>query len=77
MPYTKRRLKSGKVRVSGPSGVHAKASTPENAEAQLRLLRGVEHGLKPTGKPARKRRAKAKRYPLTLQPMKQARKKGP
>lgn len=73
MPYQKRRLKSGKVRVTGPSGVHAKASTPENAEAQLNLLRAVDHGWKPTGKPGRKRAAK--RHPITLQPMKATRKK--
>ena len=68
MPYTKRKLKSGKVRVTGPSGVHAKASTPAKAKAQVNLLQALEHnpGWKPTGKPARKRRTKAKRNPLTL-----------
>ena len=64
MPYTTRKLKRGKVRVYGPSGVHAKASTPENAAAQLRLLRGIEHGWRPTGKKARQ--GKAKRNPVTL-----------
>ena len=50
MPYKKKALKGGKVRVSGPSGVHMKAGTKKNAEAQLRLLHGVEHGWKPDKK---------------------------
>ena len=54
MPYTKTKLKSGKVRVSGPSGVHAKATTPEKAEKQVRLLHAVDHGWKPTGKKVHK-----------------------
>ena len=40
-------------RVSTPKQVHAKNTTKEKAEAQGRLLRGVEHGWKPTGAPAR------------------------
>lgn len=32
---------------------HAKCTTKRKAEAQLRLLRGVEHGFKPTGQPAK------------------------
>lgn len=48
MPYKVTKVKGGKVRVTGPSGVHAKASTPANAKAQLRLLRAVEHGWRPT-----------------------------
>ncbi len=40
-------------RVSTPSGVHAKHTTKAKAEAQGRLLRAVEHGWKPTGKPAK------------------------
>jgi hypothetical protein len=50
MPYKKRVLKSGKVRITGPSGTHMKAGTKKNAAAQLRLLHGVERGWKPTGK---------------------------
>jgi len=38
----------GKVRVSTPGGVKAKAATPENAKKQQRLLNAVEHGWKPT-----------------------------
>ncbi|KKM01361.1 hypothetical protein LCGC14_1795180 [marine sediment metagenome] len=40
----------GKVRVSTPGGVKAKGTTRAKAEAQRRLLQGVEHGFKPTGK---------------------------
>ena len=37
-------------RVSTPGGVKAKHTTKGKAEAQRRLLQGVEHGWKPTGK---------------------------
>lgn len=57
MPVKKRKLKSGKVRVSTPGGVKAKATTPAKAAAQERLLYGIEHGWKPTGK---KKRSKKK-----------------
>ena len=43
-------------RVSTPGGVKAKRTTKKKAMAQARLLRGVEHGFKPTGKPAKKRK---------------------
>lgn len=43
-------------RVSTPGGVKAKGTTKAKAEAQANLLRGVEHGFKPTGKPARKKK---------------------
>jgi len=49
MPY-KMSKTDGKYSVSGPSGTHAKGTTKAKAEAQMRLLRGVEHGWKPTGK---------------------------
>lgn len=48
MPYTKHTLKSGKVSVTSPHGVKSHGSTPENADKQMRLLRAVEHGWKPT-----------------------------
>jgi hypothetical protein len=48
MPYKKTKLKGGKVRVSGPSGVHSKATTKKKAGAQVRLLQGIEHGWTPT-----------------------------
>ena len=47
------KLASGKVRVSTPNGVKSKGSTPANAKRQRNLLNAVEHGWKPTGKPAR------------------------
>jgi len=54
MPYAMTKLKSGKVKVTGPSGVHAKSTSMKKAKAQIRLMEGVEHGWKPTGKPAKK-----------------------
>lgn len=35
--------------VSTPGGVKAKGTTFQKAQAQAALLRGVEHGFKPTG----------------------------
>lgn len=43
---------NGKVRVSTPGGVKAKATTPAKAARQTRLLNAVEHGWKPTGREA-------------------------
>ena len=48
--------KDGKYSVRTPGGVKAKGTTKEKAEAQARLLRGVDHGFKPTGKSAKKRK---------------------
>lgn len=45
MPYKEKKLPSGKYQVKGPSGVHAKGSTKANADAQIRLLQGIEHGM--------------------------------
>ena len=73
MPYETRKLKSGKVRVSGPSGVHAKATTPVKAKRQLSLLRAVEHGWQSTSKKRRTKGGRAKRNPLTLQGAKRRR----
>ena len=56
MPVKTTSVKGGKVRVSTPGGVKAKATTPAKAKAQANLLRGVEHGWKPTGKPAKRKR---------------------
>jgi hypothetical protein len=53
MPYHETKLKGGKVKVTSPHGVKAKATTPAKAKRQMNLLRGVEHGWKPTGAPAR------------------------
>ena len=55
MPAKIKPLGHGKYRVSTPHGVKAKSTTGPKARAQANLLRGVEHGWKPTGKPARKR----------------------
>ena len=48
MPETIRKNPGGGYSVSTPGGVKAKNTTKEKAEAQARLLRGVEHGFKPT-----------------------------
>ena len=62
MPEKIRKLKSGKFRVTGPGGVvRAKGTTKAKAQAQARLLRGIEHGWKPTGKPARRAAGKRTR----------------
>lgn len=58
MPVRKRKLKSGKTRVSTPGGIKAKATTAAKAAAQERLLRGVEHGWKPTGKKPKRKKTK-------------------
>ena len=42
-------------RVSHGGKVSAKETTKENAEAQARLLRGIEHGWEPTQQPAREK----------------------
>ncbi len=52
MPYKKTKLKGGKVKVSGPSGVHAKATTKKKADAQVRLLQAIEHN--PNFKPRKR-----------------------
>ena len=48
MPYTERKLSSGKVQIRSPHGVKSYGSTPENAQKQLNLLRAVDHGWHPT-----------------------------
>lgn len=48
-------------RVSTPGGTKAKKTTLKKAKAQANLLRGVEHGWKPTGKPARRKKKKIKK----------------
>lgn len=47
MPVKTRKLPSGKVKVATPGGVKAKATTPEKAAGQKRLLNAVDHGWKP------------------------------
>ena len=48
MPVKTTRLRNGKTRVSTPNGVRSKGTTKAKAEAQARLLRGIEHGWKPS-----------------------------
>jgi hypothetical protein len=52
MPVKIRSVGKGKVQVRTPNGVKAKSTTPAKAARQKRLLNAVEHGWKPTGKPA-------------------------
>jgi len=56
MPAKLSKVRGG-VRVSTPGGVKAKRTTPAKARAQANLLRAVERGWKPTGKPARRGRS--------------------
>lgn len=56
MPAKVRKKKGGGYTVSTPGGVKAKGTTKKKAEAQARLLEGVEHGWKPTGKKRKKKR---------------------
>lgn len=49
MPEKISKVKGG-YRVSTPGGTKAKKTTKAKAEAQVRLLRAVDHGWKPTKK---------------------------
>ena len=51
MPVTIKKVNG--FQVSTPGGVKAKNTTRKKAKAQGRLLRAIEHGFKPTGKPAK------------------------
>lgn len=46
MPVKITKVKGG-YRVSTPHMIHATHTTKKKAEAQARLLRGIEHGMKP------------------------------
>jgi hypothetical protein len=50
MPVTVREVDG--FQVSTPGGVKAKRTSKIKAERQARLLKGIEHGWQPTGKPA-------------------------
>ena len=50
MPVKLKKLKSGKVRVSTPNGVKAKATTANKAKKQQRLLNAIDHGFVPRKK---------------------------
>ena len=54
MPVKVKKVDGYKVTHGGR--VSAKSTTKKKAQAQANLLRGVEHGWKPTGKPARKKK---------------------
>ncbi len=54
MPATIRKVGKRKHRVSTPGGVKAKGTTKAKARRQANLLRGIEHGFKPTGRKARR-----------------------
>ena len=45
----------GKYRVSTPRGTKAKHTTKAKAEKQKRLLNAIDHGFKPTARPAKKK----------------------
>jgi hypothetical protein len=51
MPVRTRKTKSGYTN-STPGGVKGRGMTKRNAMRQKRLINAVEHGFKPTGKPA-------------------------
>ncbi len=53
MPVKITKNKGGSYRVSTPHATHAKHTSKRNAERQARLLNAVDHGWRPTGKPAR------------------------
>jgi len=57
MPVKIKKVKGG-YSVRTPHGTKAKRTTKKKAKAQEQLLNAVEHGWKPTGKPARKGRRK-------------------
>lgn len=54
MPVKIHKTAKGKYQVSTPGGVKAKGTTKAKARRQGNLLRGVEHGWKPTGRKAKK-----------------------
>ena len=58
MPYKMKKNKDGTYDVEGPSGKHAKHTSKAKAEAQMRLLRAIEHN--PDFVPRKSKKAKAK-----------------
>ena len=55
MPVKITKLSSGKCRVSTPKGVKSKSTSCKKAKRQANLIRGVEHGWKPTKRGSKKR----------------------
>ena len=47
MPEKLTKNSDGTYKVTGPHGTHAKHSTKENAEKQVRLLNAIDHGFVP------------------------------
>lgn len=55
MPYAIRKVVGGYAVVNTRTGKrHSKHTSKAKAEAQVRLLRGVEHGFKPTGRKSKR-----------------------
>ncbi len=54
MPYKILANEDGSYRVTGPSGVHAKSTTKEKAEAQIQVMQMREHGIPAKKKKKRK-----------------------
>lgn len=54
MPVKIQSVGKGKYRVSTPHGTKAKHTTLTKAKKQERLLNAIDHGWKPTGKPAKR-----------------------
>jgi len=54
MPEKVTKVGKNRYRVSTPGGVKAKGTTKAKARRQVNLLRGVEHGWRPTGKKPKK-----------------------
>jgi hypothetical protein len=48
MPAKMIPIGNGKYKVITPNGVHAKSTTKENAQKQVRLLNAIDHGFVPT-----------------------------
>jgi hypothetical protein len=55
VPVKVTKTKKG-YQVRTPNMVHAKGTTKAKAQKQANLLRAVEHGWVPTGKPAKKKK---------------------
>lgn len=58
MPVRIRKVGHGRVSVRTPGGLKSKATTPEKAKKQEKLLNAIEHD--PTFKPKKKKRSKSK-----------------
>lgn len=50
MPVSITKTGKNKYNVRTPGGIKARGTTKAKAESQARLLRGIEHGWRPTGR---------------------------